>query len=290
MLGCTVPEDYGGMGADIKYASVGWQEQGFSGFTGPGWALHSEICCPYIVNYGTEEQKNHWLPQMVSGECITAIAMTEPGAGSDLQGMRTVAVKDGDDYIIDGSKTFITNGWLADMVIVCAKTDTSVAGAKGISLFLVDTKTPGFKKGSKLNKMGMKAQDTAELFFEGMRVPKTALLGKEGEGFKYLMKELPQERLLIADMGLAAAEGCYEATRTYVKERQAFGKPLMKLQTIQHKMAEIKTELVIGRTFTDYCIDLHNDKKLDSATASMAKYWITDLQNKVANDCVQLHG
>ena len=289
MLGCTVPEEYGGMGADILYASVGWQEQGFSGNTGPGWALHSEIVCPYIVSYGTEEQKHEWLPKLVSGEAISAIAMTEPGAGSDLQGMRTTAKKDGDDYILDGSKTFITNGGHSDVVIVCAKTNPEL-GAKGISLFLVDTKTKGFSKGENLKKMGMKAQDTCELFFENMRIPKSCLLGEEGKGFVYLMKELPQERLLIADMGLAAAEGCYEQTRTYVKERKAFGKPLLNLQTIQHKMAEMKTELVVGRTFADKCIELHNDKKLDSATASMAKYWLTDLQMKVANDCVQLHG
>ena len=207
MLSVTVPEEYGGMGLDILFASINWQEQSYAGTTGPGWALHSEIVAPYLVHYGTEEQKQQWLPQMVSGDAITAIAMTEPGAGSDLQGMRTTAIKDGDDYIINGSKTFITNGWLSDMVIVCAKTDPS-KGAKGISLFVVDTKTPGFKKGKKLKKMGMKAQDTAELFFEDMRVPSSALLGEEGKGFVYLMTELPQERLLIADMGIAAAEAC----------------------------------------------------------------------------------
>ena len=197
--------------------------------------------------------------------------------------------QDGDDYIINGSKTFITNGWLADMVIVCAKTDPT-KGAKGISLFVIDTKTPGFKKGKKLKKMGMKAQDTAELFFEDMRVPASALLGEEGKGFVYLMTELPQERLLIADMGIAAAEACYEWTRDYIKERKAFGSNLAKLQTIQHKMAEMKTEIVVGRTFCDHCLVLHNEGKLDNQTASMAKYWLTDTQNKVANDCVQLHG
>eukprot|EP00604_Paraphysomonas_vestita_P001806 CAMPEP_0174821294 /NCGR_PEP_ID=MMETSP1107-20130205/6194_1 /TAXON_ID=36770 /ORGANISM="Paraphysomonas vestita, Strain GFlagA" /LENGTH=221 /DNA_ID=CAMNT_0016038155 /DNA_START=521 /DNA_END=1183 /DNA_ORIENTATION=- len=215
--------------------------------------------------------------------------MTEPGAGSDLQGMRTTAIKDGDDYIINGSKTFITNGWLADVVIVCAKTDPS-QGAKGISLFLVETSTPGFKKGKKLNKMGMKAQDTAELFFEDMRVPKSALLGKEGKGFAYLMTELPQERLLIADQGLAAAEALFEITRSYVKDRKAFGNTISSLQTVKHRLAEMKTEICIGRTFVDRCIELLNEKKLDTATASMAKYWLTDLQGKVADECVQLHG
>ena len=215
--------------------------------------------------------------------------MTEPGAGSDLQGMKTTAIKDGDDYILNGSKVFITNGWLADLVIVCAKTDPT-KGAKGISLFLVEAGTPGFTKGKKLKKMGMKAQDTAELFFEDVRLPKSALLGKEGAGFMYLMEELPQERLLIADMGVAAAEACYEWTRDYVKQRKAFGKTLSNLQTIQHKLAEMKTDIVVGRTFADHCLELHAAGKLDNGMASMAKYWLTDLQNKVADDCVQLHG
>jgi long-chain-acyl-CoA dehydrogenase len=289
MLAVTVPEEYGGMGLDILYSSINWQEQSYSFCTGPGWALHSEIVAPYLVNYGTEELKQQYLPKMVSGECITAIAMTEPGAGSDLQAMRTNAVKDGDDYIINGSKTFITNGWLSDMVIICAKTDPAL-GAKGISLFAVDTKTPGFVKGSKLKKIGMHAQDTAELFFEDMRVPKSALLGEEGKGFIYLMKELPQERLLIGDMGISAAEACYEVTRKYVNERKAFGSSLSKLQTIRHKLAEIKTECVIGRTFTDKCLQLHAAGKLDGGTASMNKYAMTDLQCKVADDCVQMHG
>lgn len=249
----------------------------------------SEIVCPYIVHYGTEEQKKNYLPKLVSGEWISAIAMTEPGAGSDLQGMRTNAIKSGDDYIINGSKTFITNGYLSDLVIVCAKTDPT-KGAKGISLFLVETSTPGFKKGRILQKMSMKAQDTSELFFEDMRVPKSALLGEEGKGFTYLMKELPQERLLIADQAIAACESVFELTRTYVKERKAFGNPIGDLQTIKHKLAEMKTEICVGRAFTDRCIELLKEKKLDNATASMAKYWLTDLQGKVTNNCVQLHG
>ena len=289
MLGVTVPEEYGGLGVDIKYSAVHWEEQSYAFTSGPGFALHSEIVCPYVVNYGTDEQKAEWLPQLCAGTAISAIAMTEPGAGSDLQGMRTTAIADGDDYILNGSKVFITNGWLADLVIVCAKTDPT-AGAKGISLFLIDTKTPGFKKGKKLKKMGMKAQDTAELFFEDMRVPKSALLGKEGHGFAYLMEELPQERLLIADMGIAAAEACYEQTRDYVKQRKAFGSELAKLQTIKHNLAELKTEICVGRTFADHCIELHSEGRLDNYTASMAKYWLTDTQVKVADRCVQLHG
>ena len=201
-------------------------------------------------------------------------------AGSDLAGMRTTAVRDGDDYILNGSKTYITNGWHSDMVIVCAKTDPS-KGAKGISLFLVDAGTKGFTKGSKLKKIGMKAQDTCELFFEDCRIPASALLGEENKGFIYLMSELPQERLLVADIALASAEACFEWTRTFVKERKAFGAPLANLQTIKHRLATLKTEITIGRTFADNCIQLHCDNRLDNSTASMAKYWLTDLQGKV---------
>lgn len=289
LLGVTVPEEYGGLGVDVLYSAVNWEEQSYSLCSGPGWSLHSEIVCPYIMHYGTEEQKQHTLPKLCSGEWISAIAMTEPGAGSDLQGMRTTALKDGDDYIMNGSKTFITNGGMADLVIVCAKTDPT-KGAKGISLFLVETNTPGFRKGQMLKKMGMKAQDTSELFFEDMRLPASSLLGEEGRGFAYLMEELPQERLLIADQAIASAEATYELTRTYIHDRKAFGNSLSKLQTIRHKMAELKTEIVIGRTFIDRCLVLLRDKKLDTQTASMAKYWATDLQNKVADACVQLHG
>ena len=194
--------------------------------------------------------------------------------------MRTTAVRDGDDYILNGSKTYITNGWHSDMVIVCAKTDPS-KGAKGISLFLVDAGTKGFTKGSKLKKIGMKAQDTCELFFEDCRIPASALLGEENKGFIYLMSELPQERLLVADMALASAEACFEWTRTFVKERKAFGAPLANLQTIKHRLATLKTEITIGRTFIDRCIELLSEKKLDNSTVSMAKYWATDLQSKV---------
>lgn len=289
MLGVTVPEKYGGSGLDALYAAVNWEEQMYAGTSGPGWSLHSEIVCPYIVKYGTEEQRAKYLPLLCSGEWISAIAMTEPSAGSDLQGMRTTATLSGGDYVLNGSKTYITNGFLSDLVIVCAKTDPT-KGAKGISLFLVETSTPGFKKGKKLNKMGMKAQDTSELFFEDMRVPKSALLGQEGAGFKYLMQELPQERMLIADQGLATAEACYEWTRTFIKERKAFGSSISSLQTIRHKMAEMKTEICVGRAFVDRCLEQLKDDSLDSPTASMAKYWLTDLQMKVADQCVQLHG
>lgn len=290
MLCVTVPEKYGGLGLDVLFSAVGWEEQSYANCTGPGWFLHSEIVAPYIVHYGTEEQKLKYLPAMCAGDVIGAIAMTEPGAGSDLAGMRTTAIKDSNgDYILNGSKTYITNGYMSDVVIVCAKTDPT-KGAKGISLFLVDANTPGFKKGKPLKKLGMKAQDTCELFFEDVRLPRTALLGEENKGFIHLMTELPQERLLVADMGLASAEAMFEWTRTFVKERKAFGSTVSNLQTVKHRLATLKTEICVGRTFADRCIELLRDKKLDNSTASMAKYWLTDLQSKVADECVQLHG
>jgi long-chain-acyl-CoA dehydrogenase len=280
MLCVTVPPEFGGMGLETKFAAVHWEETAYANASGPGFHLHSEIVAPYIMHYGTQEQKERYLPDMCSGNKISAIAMTEPGAGSDLAGMRTTATRDGDDYILNGSKTYITNGWHSDVVIVCAKTDPT-KGAKGISLFLVDAGTKGFTKGNKLKKVGMKAQDTCELFFEDCRVPASAMLGEVNKGFIYLMNELPQERLLVADMALASAEACFEWTRTFVKDRKAFGAPLSNLQTIKHRLATIKTEVVIGRTFADNCIELLNNKRLDNSTASMAKYWLTDLQGKV---------
>lgn len=289
LLCVTMPEKYGGPGADVLHANIVWEEQGYSLCTGPGFALHSEIVAPYILNYGTEDQKMKFLPKLASGESISAIAMSEPGAGSDLQGVRTNAVKDGDGYILNGSKTFITNGFHSDLVIVVAKTAPE-KGAHGISLFLVEKGMSGFSKGKKLKKMGLHAQDTSELFFEDVRLPADALLGKLNSGFYMLMSELPQERLLIASMGLASAEAVFELTRKYVKERKAFGKPLDNLQTIRHKMAEIKTELAVGRSFVDSCVLLHQQKRLDSATASMCKYWVTDLQNRSIDRCLQLFG
>jgi long-chain-acyl-CoA dehydrogenase len=291
LLCVTVPEEYGGMGLDVLYSAVMWEEQSYANTSGPGWFLHSEIVAPYIVHYGTEEQKQHYLPAMVAGEKIGAIAMTEPGAGSDLAGMRTTAIKDPatGDYILNGSKTYITNGYMSDIVIVCAKTDPE-AGAKGVSLFLVDAGIAGFTKGKPLKKLGMKAQDTSELFFEDCRIPASALLGEEGKGFAYLMTELPQERLLVAEMSLASAEAAFEWTREFLKDRIAFGKPLTDKQTIQHRLAEMKTELTVARTFADRCLELLRDGRLDNSTASMAKYWCTDLGSKICDECLQLHG
>jgi len=285
-----VPEEYGGLGLDCKYPAIVWEEQSYSGCTGPGFAMHSDIVAPYITNYGTPEQKERILPKLVSGEWIGALGMTEPAAGSDFANIRTVAVEQpGGDYIINGSKVFITNGWLGDVVIVCAKT-TPEKGAHGVSLFMIEEGMEGFKKGQKLKKMGMKAQDTAELFFEDLRVPASAMLGPRDKGFYCVMNELPQERLLIADMGVAAAEAVFEWSREYARERTAFGGKLANLQTMGHKLAEMKTDCLVGRAFVDQCIELHSQQKLDSATASMAKYWCTDLQSKIADHGVQIHG
>ncbi|XP_061895852.1 long-chain specific acyl-CoA dehydrogenase, mitochondrial [Entelurus aequoreus] len=291
LLGVMTPEEYGGIGGDLLSAAITWEEQMYSNCSGPGFGLHSDIVMPYIVNYGTKEQIQRFIPKMTSGECICAIAMTEPGAGSDLQGVRTYAKQDGSDWILNGNKVFITNGWMADLVVVVAVTNREAkTAAHGISLFLLEEGMQGFQKGRKLEKIGLKAQDTAELFFEDVRLPADALLGGVNKGFYYLMNELPQERLVIADMAIASCEFMFEETRSYVLQRKAFGKTIAHLQTVQHKLAELKTEICVGRAFIDSCLQLHTDRRLDPSTASMAKYWASDLQNKVATQCLQLHG
>ncbi|KAA0196737.1 hypothetical protein HAZT_HAZT009024 [Hyalella azteca] len=291
LLGTDTPAEHGGIGGDFKDAAIIMEELMYVNCSGPGFPLHSQIVMPYITHYGTTDQIEKFIPDMVAGKKIGAIAMTEPGAGSDLQGVATNARRDGDDWILNGSKTFITNGYMADVVIVVAVTKPEAKSrAHGISLFLVEEGMKGFNKGRKLKKMGMKAQDTAELFFEDVRLPATALLGKENHGFYGLMQELPQERLLIGVMSTANCEWQFETTREYVKQRKAFGKTLSNLQTIQHKLAELKTKISVTRAFTDQCIELHNKGKLDGAMASMNKYWSSDMQNQVAYDCVQMHG
>uniref|UniRef100_A0AAQ5XN22 Long-chain-acyl-CoA dehydrogenase n=1 Tax=Amphiprion ocellaris TaxID=80972 RepID=A0AAQ5XN22_AMPOC len=253
LLGVMVPEDHGGIGGDLFSAAITWEEQMYSNCSGPGFSLHSDIVMPYIINYGSKKQIDRFIPQMTAGKCISAIAMTEPGAGSDLQGVRTYAKRDGSDWILNGNKVFITNGWMSDLVVVVTVTNREAkTAAHGISLFLVENGMKGFQKGRKLEKIGLKAQDTAELFFEDVRLPADALLGEPNKGFYYLMNELPQ--------------------------------------TVQHKLAELKTEICVGRAFVDNCLQLHAEKRLDSSTASMAKFWASDLQNRVATQCLQLHG
>ncbi|MBE01605.1 MAG: acyl-CoA dehydrogenase [Euryarchaeota archaeon] len=286
----TIPEAYGGAGADFRYSAVVIEEISRAGLSGIGWGLHSDIVAPYILHYGSEAQKAEYLPKLVSGEMIGAIAMTEPGAGSDLQGVKTTAVRQGDHYLLNGSKTFITTGQLADLVIVVAKTDPR-EGAKGISLMLVESAWDGFEKGKNLNKVGMKAQDTSELFFQDVNVPADRLLGeREGQGFVQLMQELPAERLQVALAAVAASEAAWQWTLDYVRERKAFGKPVLAFQNTRFKLAELKADITAARVFCDRCLELHLENKLDVPTAAMLKQWTTDLQCKVMDECVQLHG
>lgn len=291
-LGIQAPEHLGGLNIqDFRFNAIFIEELGLSGCSGPaiGYPLHNDIVMPYILHYGTEEAKKAYVPKMVSGEWIGAVAMTEPGAGSDLQGMRTTAMDQGDHFVMNGSKTFITNGYLSDVVVVAAKTDPT-RGAKGISLFLVDKDMPGFTKGVPFEKVGLHAQDTCELFFEEVKIPKQNLLGKLGDGFTYLMTELAQERLVVALAAIALSEYALSSTIDYVKQRKAFGKAISEFQNTRFKLAEMAAMVEQGRIYCDYLVQLHNEGKLDSAMASAAKYNMTELQCKVADECVQLHG
>ncbi|TLQ42665.1 acyl-CoA dehydrogenase family protein [Streptomyces marianii] len=290
LLGLAVPEEYGGGGnTDFRYSAVLAEEFTRAGTPGLAIGLHNDIIGPYLTSLATEEQKRRWLPGFCSGEIITAIAMTEPGAGSDLQGIRTTAEDRGDHWLLNGSKTFISNGILADLVVVVART-TPEGGAKGLSLLVVERGTEGFERGRNLDKIGQKAQDTAELFFHDVRVPKENLLGQLNGAFVHLMTNLAQERLNIAVAGIAAAEYLLEITTRYVKEREAFGRPLAKLQHVRFEIAEMATECAVTRTFLDRCIADHSDGQLDAVHASMAKWWATELQKRVADRCLQLHG
>lgn len=292
LLGVDIPETYGGFGTDFLFSMVIQEEfaKANCGAVGGPMAVHSDIVAHYILNKGTEEQKQNYLPKMVSGECVGAVAMTEPGAGSDLQGIRTAAKRDGDDYIINGSKTFITNGQHCDMVIVVARTNLDVSGAKGTTLFMVDTDTPGFQRGRNLEKIGLHASDTSELFFEDVRVPASAILGELDRGFAVLMGELQRERLSLAIGAVAAAEGVLADTVEYVKERKAFGAPIADLQNTKFKMAEVATDIRIHRSFIEECKRLFMAGELDVSTVSMAKYSATEMQGRVADTCLQMHG
>ncbi|RPF51047.1 acyl-CoA dehydrogenase family protein [Aquisalibacillus elongatus] len=286
-----VDEHYGGLNADFGYSVVFNEEIERVGTGLVGLGLHNDIVVPYLDTYGTSEQKERWLPKCVTGEIITAIAMTEPDAGSDLAGIKSNAIENGDHYVLNGQKTFITNGLHADLVVVVAKTDPKAEPAhKGISLLVVERDMPGFTHGRKLDKVGLHSQDTAELFFEDVKVPKENLLGEEGKGFYYLMDQLQQERLTVGISAQVAAEEMLETTKQYVKERKAFGRPVSKLQTVQHKMAEVATEVQIGRTFLDDVIERHMKQENVVTEVSMAKWWITDMARRVATTCMQLHG
>ncbi len=290
MLCPTVPEEYGGLGLDFGYNAIIDEEISYGG-TALGFSLQSDIVVNYIVSYGSEEQKRHWLPKLVSGEVVTAIAMTEPGVGSDLQGIRTTAKKDGSHYVINGSKTYITNGQNADLILVCAKTDTEIEPKwKGVSIILVEADRDGFKRGRNLDKIGQDAADTSELFFEDVRVPMTNCLGEEGKGFVYLMSELPQERLSIAIGAQASAQRAYDETVTFVRDRKAFGKPVIDFQNTRFTLADLKSKLQVGWAHLDWAIARHLKKELTPEEGAAAKLWHTEFQWEVMDKCLQLHG
>ena len=284
------PEELGGMGVeDYRYHALLAETLAFAGASGIGFGLHSSIVLPYIMQFGNAEQQARWIPKMVSGEWITAIAMTEPAAGSDLAGIRTTAVRDGDHYLVNGQKTFITNGINSDLVVTVVKTNPE-ARHKGVSLLMLERGMEGFGRGRNLDKIGLKAQDTAELFFDNVRVPVANRIGEEGKGFYYLMQRLPQERLDIAVTAVAASEAALEMTVRYCKERTAFGQPIGSFQNSRFKLAEMKTELEVARVFVDRCIEALNAGELTAEEAAMAKWWTTDVQKRVMDECLQLHG
>lgn len=291
MLLVDFPEKYGAAGASFDVCQMIQEEMcrlGFHGL-GTGYNIHANIVAPYVLNIGTEEQHDRWLPGMVTGEVVTALAMTEPGAGSDVAGMRTNAIKDGDEYVLNGSKTFITNGNDADMIIVCAKTDIH-AGSKGISLFLVDTSLPGFSTGKPIEKMGQHCSDTAELFFENMRIPSNALLGKEGKGFVYLMQELPRERLGCAVQAIGHAQGALDITCDYVKDRKAFGQSISQFQNTRFKLAQCQTELEMCRALLEKHMAKYKIDEMTVTDAAMLKLAATEMQLTMVNECLQLFG
>ena len=290
LLCATMPEAYGGSGVDRLYSMILIEEQAYAMDSSTGFSLHSDIVANYLNNFGNEEQKKLWLPKMASGEVVTAIAMTEPGTGSDLQAVRTTAILDGEDYVINGSKIFITNGYLCDMAIVVCKTGSADKGSANLSLLIVEADRAGFSKGKPLNKIGMKGQDTCELFFDNVRVPKENLLGMEGMGFMMLMKELAWERMLVAIICQAGAEAAFAHTVKYTKERQAFGKPISTFQNTRFKLAELRTEIDFCRAYLDRCMELQLEEKLGIDAAAAAKYKISEMFSKVVDECLQLHG
>ena len=289
LLCSNAPAEFGGVGADFKYNSIFTEELGYAGATGPGFVVHSDMAASYILNFGTDEQKHKWLPLMSSGEAIAAIGLTEPGAGSDLKAIKTTAVRDGDDYVINGQKVYISNGQLCDIIMLACKTDPSL-GAKGMSFILVESDRPGFERGRNLEKLGLKAQDTSELFFTDVRVPVTNLIGEEGKGFAIAMHNLAEERLSIAVSAIGCCKGILDYTIAYTKERKVFGQTVADFQNTRFKIAELASQVQALEVFVDRCVELAVEKKLDAVTASMAKMLCGELQCKVADECLQFYG
>ncbi|MBL6457342.1 acyl-CoA dehydrogenase family protein [Belnapia sp. T6] len=289
LLCCNIPEEYGGMGGDFLHSAVVIEEVARAGLSGPAFSLHSDIVAPYLLHYGTEAQKQRWLPPMATGEALAAVAMTEPQGGSDLQAIRTSARREGEEYVISGQKIYITNAQGADVIVLAAKTDPTARG-RGISLILVETDRPGFARGKPLKKVGCKAMDTSELFLDEVRVPVANLLGVEGRGFAQLMTELAQERLVQAVRSMAAAEAALDWTITYTTGRQAFGQTLADFQNTQFRLAEMRAEIAVNRAYVDRCLEVHLQGKLDAVDAAIAKMQATELQGRVMDGCVQLHG
>jgi len=289
MLCCTVPQEYGGLGLDYLFDVIVFEEMWRVGASGPGFLIHVDLVATYILSFGSEEQKRHWLPKMVRGEAIGSLGMTEPHAGSDLKAIRTRAERDGDDFVINGQKVFISNGQMCDVLVLATKTDSS-AGAKGTTLFLVDTNLPGFKRGRNLDKLGMKAQDTSELFFDNLRLPATAMLGSEGQGFALMMTKLPQERLAQAVRSATVTETVIEWTADYTAERKAFDQTIADFQNTQFVLADLKARAVMARVFTDKCIELFMQDKLDPVDAAMLKMVTSELHCEAVDKCLQLFG
>jgi alkylation response protein AidB-like acyl-CoA dehydrogenase len=286
-----VPDEFGGIGGDFRFNAIVLEELGYSGFAGPAtdFSVHSDVCCGYLLSYGNEEQKKKWLPRMAAGHAVCAIAMTEPGTGSDLQGIRTRALHDGDTYVVSGQKTFISNGQMADLVIAVVRTDPD-AGSKGMSLLLIETDRPGFRRGRNLEKLGHLSSDTSELFFDDIRVPVGNLLGAEGGAMAALMSELPQERLTIAVHSIASAQRAFDITKDYVRQRNAFGSPVASFQNTRFKLADLKAELSVGWAYIDQCLREHVDRRLTTYSASAAKLWVTEMHGRVVDQCLQFFG
>ncbi len=289
LLCATLPEDYGCPGGDFRHAAIITEEVARAGATGVLFYLHSEIVAPYVLHYGSEALKQRWLPEMAAGRAVGAIAMSEPSTGSDVRAIRTRAVRDGNHYVLKGQKIFISNGQTADLFMVAAKTGED-RGSDAISLFLVDARLPGFDRGRVLDKVGMKAQDTSEIFFDDVRVPADHLLGEEGQGFRYLVEQLAQERLMVAIAAVGAAEGALEHTISYVKERETFGQPLASHQNTRFEIGDMLSQVKVARVFIDWCVAEHMAGRLDGTTASTAKLWTTEMQCALIDRCLQLHG